>query len=89
MKYLYSKSWTTLFSIGVLLLAVQIQGVLASPVPAAHGVIQDYEGPSTCAMCHPSAAQEVVESLHYQMSGEAPFRVGWEAGKLGGMSATY
>ena len=89
MKYLYSKSWTTLFSIGVLLLAVQIQAGLASPVPAAHGAIQDYEGPETCAMCHSNAAQEVVESLHYQMVGEVPFRVGWEEGKLGGMNATY
>ena len=89
MKYLYSKSWITLFSIGVLLLAVQIQAVPASTVPAAHGVIQDYEGPETCAVCHPNAAQEMVESLHYQMRGEVPFRVGWEEGKLGGMNATY
>jgi hypothetical protein len=89
MKYLHSKSWTTLFSIGVLLLVVQTQAVLASPAPAVHGVIQDYEGSGTCAMCHPNAAQEVVESLHYQMRGEVPFRVGWEVGELGGMNATY
>jgi hypothetical protein len=89
MKYLHCKSWATLFSIGILLLAAQTQAALASPAPAVHGVIQDYDGPGTCAMCHPNAAQEVVESLHYQMLGEAPFRVGWEAGMLGGMNATY
>jgi hypothetical protein len=40
-------------------------------------------------MCHPTAAQEVVDSLHYQHQGEVPFREGWEEGVLGGMYVTF
>lgn len=57
--------------------------------PAAHSAITEFTGPETCAMCHPDAAQEVVESLHYQHQGEVPFREGWEEDKLGGMYVTY
>jgi hypothetical protein len=57
--------------------------------PAAHQAITAYTGPETCAMCHRNAAQEVVESLHYQQQGPVPFREGWEEDKLGGMYVTY
>ena len=88
MKHRRRREWMALFATAVLLFAAQIQSASAA-VSAAHKAIQNYDGSSTCAMCHPSAAQEVVESLHYQMRGEAPFRVGWEAGTLGGMKDTY
>ncbi len=57
--------------------------------PAAHKAIPEYTGSETCALCHASAAQEVVESLHYQHQGEVPFRDGWAEGVLGGMYVTY
>lgn len=58
------------------------------PSPA-HAAITEYTGPETCAACHLTAAQEVVNSLHYQQQAEAPFREGWEEGELGGMYVTY
>ncbi len=63
----------------------------AGPADATHPWITQYDGPQTCsnANCHPSAAQEVVNSLHYQQQGPAPYRVGWPEGKLGGMYVTY
>ena len=75
---------------GAVLLALLVlpSSVLADP-PVPHQGITEYTGPETCAMCHPNAAQEVVNSLHYQMVGEVPYRVGWEEGKLGGMGSTY
>lgn len=57
--------------------------------PDAHRAMPEYTGPETCALCHAAAAQEVVESLHYQHQGEVPFREGWEEGVLGGMYVTY
>lgn len=57
--------------------------------PTAHRSITEYTGPETCALCHPDAALEVAESLHYQMQGNVPYREGWEEGNLGGMYVTY
>lgn len=75
--------------IGVLALMGLLSGVAQAQPPPAHQAITQYNGPQTCATCHPNAAQEVVESLHYQMQGEVPFRVGWPEGQLGGMRVTY
>ena len=72
----------------MLALLILPSSALAAP-PEPHQAITEYTGPETCAMCHASAAQEVVNSLHYQMVGEVPYRVGWEEGKLGGMGSTY
>ena len=54
-----------------------------------HQAITEYTGPETCAACHMTAAQEVVQSLHYQQQGPVPFREGWEEDVLGGMYVTY
>ena len=62
------------------------RGTLADPT---HPWITNYEGPQTCTHCHGTAGNEVVNSLHYQQQGPAPFRVGWPAGKTGGMFVTY
>jgi hypothetical protein len=84
------------FLTGLLLIAVLALGpggarvVHADEGPSsAHRAITEYTGPETCALCHMTAAQEVVESLHYQHQGEVPFREGWEEGVLGGMYVTY
>lgn len=89
MQSLHGKAWVVLLSAGIALFALQTLALADGHVPAAHQVIQQYDGPATCAGCHPGAAEEVVNSLHYQMRGEAPFRVDWEVGKLGGMNGTY
>jgi len=72
---------------------VALAGLLASAAqaqpPPAHQSITEYVGPQTCAQCHPDAAQEVVESMHYQQQTQVPFRVGWPEGQLGGMMVTY
>ena len=57
--------------------------------PAIHAYISEYTGPETCAECHVSAGQQVVESLHYQQQGPVPYREGWDEELLGGMVATY
>lgn len=76
----------------VLILFAQQPGVALAEEgepPAAHVAITDYTGPETCAMCHPTAAQQVVESLHYQHQGPVPYREGWDEEVLGGMYVTY
>jgi hypothetical protein len=40
-------------------------------------------------MCHPNAAQEVVESVHYQQQAIPKYREGWPEGQPGGMFVTY
>jgi hypothetical protein len=40
-------------------------------------------------MCHPNAAQEVVESVHYQQQAIPMYREGWPEGQAGGMYVTY
>jgi hypothetical protein len=82
--------------IGLLLAASLVSVVVGTGVvladdgpPAAHQAIVEFTGPETCARCHLAAAQEVVESLHYQHQGPVPFREGWDVDSLGGMYVTY
>lgn len=58
-------------------------------LPVAHQAITEYKGPETCATCHKAAAQEVVESLHYQLQGSVLRREGWDPVDLGGMYVAY
>ena len=82
---------------GLLLAAVLVLSMSGSSAvygdegepPSAHQAITEYTGPETCAKCHLDAARQVVESLHYQQQGQAPFREGWEEDVLGGMYVTY
>jgi hypothetical protein len=51
----------------VLVSGTQVVSAQEGGPPAAHAAITDYTGPETCAQCHPPAAQQVVESVHYQL----------------------
>ena len=82
--------------ISLLLLAFLTLGMGGSGVvhadkgpPPAHRAITKFTGPELCAQCHPTALQEVVESLHYQHQGYVPYRESWDAEELGGMYVTY
>jgi hypothetical protein len=69
-----------------------IAAVLINPLWAAdssHVGLVSYEGPKTCAVCHPEAAKEVAMSLHYQMAEEPRFLDGWPKGKKAGMMFSY
>jgi nitrate/TMAO reductase-like tetraheme cytochrome c subunit len=57
--------------------------------PDAHQAMGEFTGPETCAMCHPNAAQEVVESVHYQQQAIPKYREGWPEGQPGGMYVSY
>jgi hypothetical protein len=72
----------------VCLLLVGAMTALAE-APDAHQAIGEFTGPETCAMCHPNAAQEVVESVHYQQQAIPMYREGWPEGQAGGMYVTY
>ena len=64
-----------LFLITALILLGTGGGVVGADdgeVPSPHRMITEYTGPETCAQCHLSAAQDVVESLHYQQQGAVP-----------------
>ena len=81
---------------GLLLMVVLILGMGGTGVayaddgpPAAHQAMAEFAGSETCALCHMAAAQEVVESLHYQHQGAVPYREGWEEDVLGGMYVTF
>lgn len=89
MKKVHHHFWLVIIGMAVFCFVQTSVNTAAGDAPAVHQAIQQYEGPKTCAGCHPDAAQEVVSSLHYQQLGEAPFRVDWEAGELGGMYSTY
>ena len=81
-----------LFLIAVLILLAAGVGVASADdgeIPTPHRAITEYTGPETCAQCHLSAAQDVVESLHYQHQGAVPYREGWDEEVLGGMYVTY
>lgn len=54
-----------------------------------HDGIAVYQGAKTCIECHDTSAQEVMESLHYQMKGEPPFIDGWDKSKSVGMLADF
>ena len=64
------------------------QGEEGGP-PDAHKAITEYTGPETCAMCHPDAAHQVAESIHYQQQAIPEYRVDWPEGVTGGMYVTY
>jgi hypothetical protein len=70
-------------------LGLTAAAVYADDPPAAHQAISEYTGPETCAMCHPTAAQEVAASVHYQQQAVPQLREGWPEGQLGGMFSTY
>lgn len=77
---------TILMTMGLLV----VGGATAwAEAPDAHQGISEYMGPETCAMCHPTAAQEVVESVHYQQQAIPKYREGWPEGQPGGMFVTY
>jgi hypothetical protein len=57
--------------------------------PEIHQAISAYTGPETCAACHPDAAKEVAESVHYQHQAIPEYREGWPEGVTGGMYVTY
>jgi hypothetical protein len=57
--------------------------------PAAHAAITEYTGPETCGQCHPAAAQQVVDSVHYQLMADATIYVDREEGTPGGMLNVY
>lgn len=66
---------------------------LAIPVicsaESMHNDITAFQGAKTCAECHDTSAQEVMESLHYQMRGEPKFIDGWDKGKPAGMMVDF
>jgi predicted CxxxxCH...CXXCH cytochrome family protein len=53
--------------------------------------VTTFDGPRTCtaSSCHPDAAKEVAESLHYQQQAVPQFLEGWDAGKQAGMMVSY
>jgi hypothetical protein len=77
--------------LALLIIALTIMGgtVVSADPPEAHQAITDFTGPETCAMCHPDAAREVAESVHYQQQAIPKFREGWPEGEPGGMYTTY
>ena len=52
-------------------------------------VLQSYEGPQTCLMCHPADGQEVAESVHYTMYAPRTNLVGSEEIEAVGMATMY
>ena len=54
-----------------------------------HNEITAYQGAKTCTECHDTSAQEVMESLHYQLRGEPKFIDGWDKGKPAGMLVDF
>lgn len=54
-----------------------------------HSEISAYQGAKTCGECHDTSAREVMESLHYQMSGEPRAIDGWDKGKAVGMLTDF
>ncbi len=62
---------------------------VALSASTVHVAISEYEGPQTCAECHPDAGREVAESVHYQQQSIAYYVEGAEPNKLYGMMSTY
>lgn len=54
-----------------------------------HDEITAYQGAKTCTECHDTSAQEVMESLHYQMKVEPLFIDGWDKEKYVGMLVDF
>lgn len=80
-----------LFWLGGLLLAMlALPGLaLAAGPPDAHQKIDAYDGPQTCAMCHPDAGKEVAESLHYQHQALPQFLDGVDPAQPVGMMVSF
>jgi hypothetical protein len=55
----------------------------------SHNSLTTYEGPKTCATCHPKVSKEVAMSLHYQHAAEPKFVEGWGKGVLAGMMVNF
>ena len=71
---------------GLVMLLYAGQGFAAI---ADHAKIEKYEGTKTCLACHPNAAKEVAQSLHYQQRGQANFLKDWPTDKPVGMMVSY
>lgn len=74
------------------MLAFSLSSGLAHAAGFSHAEnLKKFEGPRTCtaAACHPDAAKEVAESLHYQQQAVPQFVEGWEAGNPAGMMVSY
>ncbi len=73
------------------LASIAVSGVTLAQAgpPPAHQTIGEYTGPETCATCHPNAAREVAESLHYQQVAIASSHVPSQEGQQVGMLHDY
>lgn len=71
------------------LLGLIATGIAWADPPTAHQVIQQYDGPQTCATCHPGKPAEVARSAHYQQSAAAGPNVPGMQGQKVGMLEGY
>lgn len=69
--------------------AVPATPTAAAPKPKHADLIQKYEGPKTCAACHPNAAKDVAVSLHYQQQALPQFVKDWQKGQMAGMMVSF
>lgn len=60
--------------IAAVVLSGVLLGGLVEPCLAIpeHDAITQYDGPATCVACHPTHAEDVFRSVHYQWSGPTP-----------------
>jgi len=78
------------FGLGwVLLLGWLFSSTAHADPPPAHQFIQQYDGPQTCAMCHPQAPAQVARSVHYQQRAPAGPNVPGRQGQMVGMLESY
>ena len=77
------------FSLFTAIALLMTGGTALAEPPDAHQAISEFTSPEACAMCHPNAAQEVVESVHYQHQSIPKYRKDWPEGQPGGMYVTY
>lgn len=79
-----------LFGIGWAALLFWLFGSAAeADPPPAHQFISQYDGPQTCAMCHPQAPAQVARSVHYQQKAPAGPNVPGQQGQMVGMLESY
>ncbi len=76
------------FAIGFAVLALLLP-YNAMAAKYSHSSLNTYEGPKTCAVCHPKVLKEVALSLHYQQAAEPKFLEGWKKGELAGMMLSF
>ena len=55
----------------LLIVGIFLGGILYAFIPD-HQAIVEYKGPSTCIECHPTQAQGMFNSVHYQWTGPTP-----------------